>query len=264
MCSSYSNSQTFLCCPTTDLSSLHIYLPQSANLCSTCHLLASTTPPCGAAHMDTLSRWLRDVMSTSGMDLTLFSPKYLRGSTASTVISVGIPIDRVLALGAGLQTASSENAATNPSSHQNPDPPPPTDPYPPGPPAHRPKSWSHTILPHNPHIPPMAAHLPSTPSQPPPTPSLLITFQIYTPHHSTQFMLHAPSFPTHFSALDVRLTILLTPGACIHCLKAKKTYSVPCDILTKTLPTVHPDRTIGAEGCRLCLDRRRTIHLDLS
>ena len=55
--------------------------------------------PHQAATKDTLARWIKDVMSTSGVDTTVFNPHSCRSASSSTAKSSGVPLHKILASG---------------------------------------------------------------------------------------------------------------------------------------------------------------------
>ena len=52
--------------------------------------------PYHAATKDTLARWIKDVMSKSGVDTTVFNPQSCRSASSSTAKSLGVPLHKIL------------------------------------------------------------------------------------------------------------------------------------------------------------------------
>ena len=58
--------------------------------------LITTQKPYGGASKDTISRWVKVVMSKAGLDLSLFTPHSLRAASTSAAFRAKVPIDTIL------------------------------------------------------------------------------------------------------------------------------------------------------------------------
>lgn len=76
---------------------LNEYLKRTAKLRNKCKkLFISYVKPYGPVTKDTISRWLKDVMSRSGIDVNKFSSHSIRGASTSKAHANLVPIDNIL------------------------------------------------------------------------------------------------------------------------------------------------------------------------
>ena len=57
------------------------------------------TKPHGRASKDTISRWLKQVMSDVGLDISIFKPHSTRSASTSAAKSANIQLDEIMATG---------------------------------------------------------------------------------------------------------------------------------------------------------------------
>lgn len=62
-------------------------------------LFISSTKPHGAASKDTVARWIKDILSYSGVDTSIFKPHSCRSASSSAAKSAGLPIHTILKAG---------------------------------------------------------------------------------------------------------------------------------------------------------------------
>lgn len=81
-----------LCCFTV----LKEYLKRTVNLRRTNQLFVSYVKPHGAVSKNTISRWLKTIMSNSGIDISKYSAHSIRSASASKAKSMSVPIEEIL------------------------------------------------------------------------------------------------------------------------------------------------------------------------
>ena len=73
------------------------YINRTANLRKGIrYLVLTTTNPIKPASHDTIARWVSDVLSDAGVDVSCFKPHSTRSASSSKLISLKVPIDQVL------------------------------------------------------------------------------------------------------------------------------------------------------------------------
>lgn len=87
-------------------STLAVYLERTGNLRTNSKLLISTVKPYSAVTRDTVSRWLKTVLSSAGIDTQIFKAHSFRAATTSTALLKGVNIKSIL------ETAGWANAKT--------------------------------------------------------------------------------------------------------------------------------------------------------
>ena len=79
------------------VSVLHDYLARTRQIRNSCdQLLISYQKPHQAITKDTLARWLRDVLTKSGVDTEVFSAHSTRSASTSAAARCGLPVDTIM------------------------------------------------------------------------------------------------------------------------------------------------------------------------
>ena len=74
----------------------HAYLVRTKPLRRTTALFLATQRPHGRAARDTLSRWVKQTMQLSGIDLSIFRPHSIRGASTSAAAANRVPLATIL------------------------------------------------------------------------------------------------------------------------------------------------------------------------
>ena len=85
---------------------LEEYIARSVKLRGSCsQLLLCHVKPNGPASKDTISRWLKQVMTASGLDTSIFKPHSTRSAATAAAKVADVPLDEIMAT-AGWRTSS--------------------------------------------------------------------------------------------------------------------------------------------------------------
>jgi len=82
------------------------YLDRTAALRKSTQLFISTLAPHGPISRDTLSRWIKDTLIKSGIDMSIFTPHSTRSASTSAAAKGRVPLSTIL------KTAGWSNANT--------------------------------------------------------------------------------------------------------------------------------------------------------
>ena len=79
------------------VTALNIYLARTKPLRGrTNSLFITTQKPHGPASQDTVTRWVRSLLSKAGLDLSIFTPHSIRGASASAASSLRVPLSTIM------------------------------------------------------------------------------------------------------------------------------------------------------------------------
>ena len=90
------------------------YLKRTKPLRHTSGLFLATQKPHGKVSRDTLSRWVKEVLRLSGVDLSIFTPHSIRGASTSAAAVSKVPLASILRTQGGPRKTLSESSIINP------------------------------------------------------------------------------------------------------------------------------------------------------
>ena len=79
------------------MTALKFYLSRTKPLRGkTTNLFITTQKPHGPASQDTITRWVRSLLTKAGLDLKIFTPHSIRGASASAASSLRVPLSTIM------------------------------------------------------------------------------------------------------------------------------------------------------------------------
>ena len=82
------------------------YIQRTSSYRTTRQLFITSVKPFGAASQSTLSRWVKSLMNSAGIDINVFKSHSTRSASTSAAKSVNVPIDTILKSAGWSQTGT--------------------------------------------------------------------------------------------------------------------------------------------------------------